>query len=363
MVGVDSWEMVVLVPPGLEPALVAELKALGLEAQPDAGAARVRGGLDALVHIHTWSRLAIRVLVRLGRVRARTLDELATGLRSMPWKSWVIPSQPIEVEVTLSQSKLRRDTVPRKVELAITDALRGPRLPGPRPPREPATVHVRIQGDHAEISVDASGERLTVRGWREATAKAPLRENLGAAMLQIAGWDGAEPLVDPMCGSGTLIIEGARRAAGLPPRLSRVYAWERFPLAVGRRHAEPPQPVATGMLLGFDRDAGAVRSATSNADRARVGQRVRFAASRFDELEPPAPAGLLVANPPWGLRIGDGEQVPFRRWGALLRDRWSGWRAAWLVPQTVGPRELGWGKVAARFESGGVHVQVVLGEL
>jgi putative N6-adenine-specific DNA methylase len=363
--GAVKGTAVALVPPGLESALVAELAEMGVAAKVEPGGAAFDADSDVIARVNRGSRLAIRVLLRVGTCGAGTLDELARGLAGMPWKALVVPEQPIDVDVSLRTSKLRKDAVEKKIALAIGDALRGPRLPGPRPPREPALISVRIEGNRAAISVDTSGERLTIRGWREATAKAPLRENLAAAVLRVVGWTPAMALVDPMCGSGTFVIEAARIAAGLPPRLPRVYAFERAPGLRGPPEAlQVPSRAAPPLLWGSDRDAGGVKAATANAVRAKVRERVRFEVARFEDLEPPAPTGLLIANPPWGMRIGDADRVPWSRWGERVRSTWGGWKVALVVPADIDVRRQGWPvQGVASFESGGVRVRVVAGDV
>lgn len=355
-----AQEAVLLIHPGLEAVLAEELTALGLTARIEPGGVVIPATWEALDRVHRWSWVAGRVLVRLGKVQAANLDQLGAGVRALPWRRVLHPRQPVEVEPTAKASKLwRADMVERKVQVAIADAMRGPREEGPRPPWQPLGVHVRIEGDHAVVSADASGDRLHRRGWREQTAKAPIRENLAAAVLRIAGWDPLEALVDPMCGAGTFVIEAARRAAGLTPRLADEVAWHRFP---GARRSPDRPPVRRPMptLVGADRDPGAIRASVGNARRAGVDGAVQFLECPFESLDPPATSGLVVANAPYGDRVGSAQTLPWERWGALLDGRWSGWRFAWLVPGDLDPRRLG-GQTVARFENGGIPVQLVCG--
>lgn len=354
---------VALVPPGLEELLRAELSELGVVGTVEPGGVAFSGDPAVVARVNQASRIATRVLLRTGRIRTSNLEEIARGVVGIPWKDFVVPGQPIEVESSFRQSRLRADAADKKLMLAIGDALRGPRLPGPRPPREPFIVHLKVEGDHGLVSVDTSGERLTIRGWREATAKAPLRENLAAAALRVAGWTPGEALVDPMCGSGTFVIEAARMALGLAPRVNRTYAYERFPAWKKLPSASYPEP-RLGLIWGSDRDAGGIRAAQGNAKRAKVTDRVRLEVARFEDLEPPAPSGLLIANPPWGLRIGDGDKVPWERWGERLLSRWGGWRVAYVIPQSLDLRRLGWrATTLAKFESGGIPIRVVGGTI
>lgn len=355
--------------PGLEPALADELAELGLRGRIEVGGVELPADARAMWAVHLHSRLAGRVWVRVARFGATQLEQLAAGVRRAPWSRWAHPRQPVEVRVASSGSRLRhREAIEKKVAHAIADALRGPRLPTGRPPREPVGVLVRIVDDRVEVSVDASGDLLHRRGWRQATAKAPLRENLAAAVLRLVGWAPGEALVDPMCGSGTFPIEAATIAMGLPPGGARGFAFERWPshdaaawAAFQRRR--PAVLDTSAPIVGTDRDPGAVEAARGNARRARVADRVVLRAVDFRDLEPPAPTGLLVANPPYGERVSGAAPV-FAELGRTLRARWAGWRFALLVPDRgllgrlrLPTREL------ARFRNGGIPVALVAGEV
>jgi putative N6-adenine-specific DNA methylase len=288
----------------------------------------------------------------------------------LPWTSFIHPGQPITARAVVRDSRLHfADTVQKKVELAVADALRGPRRAGPRPPREPAQVLVRVDGDRAHLSMDASGELLHRRGWRLETAKAPLRENLAAAVLRIAGFEGEEPLVDPMCGAGTFAIEAAGIALGHLPGAERDFDILRWPCIDARDFVSASRRTplkGSAPIFGFDRDSGAVETSVRNARRAHVSDRIRFAESDFLRLEPPVDAGLLVANPPYGARVGAGAEATdlYRRMGRVLRERWAGWRVAFVLPD--GPSGPAFGLDLERvtgFSNGGLRVGVWCGEV
>lgn len=356
------------IPPGLEDLLVAELGRLGVPAVATEGGATFAATPEHLARVHGWSWLAGRVLVRLGKFSATTLAELATGLARLPWRAVGVSRQPVEVDVVATKSRLRfRDTVGTKTEHAVHDALRGAGWPGqPRPPH-PIGVHLRIVDDRVHVSVDASGERLHKRGWRLATAKAPLRETLASAVLDAAGWAPGEALVDPFCGSGTFVIEAARRAAGKGPRVGWHYAFQDWPGLHGVKPSAGggPRPVPT-RLFASDRDAGAVQAARDNARRAEVLGAVELAAVSFESLAvPDGPPGLLVANLPWGQRVGHDAALTrlYTVWGEALRTRWTGWRAVFLVADSrmLGRLHPG-ARVVRTFDDGGVRVSLGLVE-
>lgn len=354
-----------MIHPGFEDLLVEELAELGVPAKVDVGGVVFPASPANLVRVHAGSFLAGKVLVRMGSFKATSLAELAAGVAGQPWRAVGLSRQEVKVEVTATRSRLRfRDSMEAKVAHAVQDALRGTGRPGLRPSETPIGVHVRIVEDRVQLSVDASGDRLHRRGWREATAKAPIRENLAAAILRAAAYRPGETLIDPFCGAGTFPIEAARRALGRTPRMGWHYPCDTWP-GVGRVPTAPPRPkVAPGLILGSDRDEGAVRASRDNARRAEVSEHVHFNHVPFeDRLPPPGAPGLLVGNLPWGLRVAESAELTrlYSRWGEALRTRWSGWRAAFLVSDA---RMLGrlhpQATVVRTFEDGGVRVSLGL---
>jgi putative N6-adenine-specific DNA methylase len=195
----------------------------------------------------------------------------------------------------------------------------------------------------ARGSVDAAGAPLFRRGWRARVGAAPLRESLAAGLLAVGGWRGDRPLLDPMCGSGTIAIEAAAIASGRPPGAARTFAFESWPGHDPARTARVRARLATSAratpIHASDRNQGALRLAQKNADAAGLADAIRFA--RADAAEAPTPpgAGLLVVNPPYGERIADAEPA----WRSLSRllDRLPGWTAVVLAPAAGLERALG----------------------
>jgi len=360
-------DVFVVVPPGIEELAAEELSELGLSGQLDDGGIEVGGGLEAVYRVCLHSRLASRVLVRVGRARAPTLARLATGIRNLGWRRYVHPGQALDVRVTLRNSRLRRrDIVARKVELAIGDALK--RVPDPgRPPREAAGVWVRIDGERAELSVDAAGELLHRRGWATHRTEAPLRENLAAAVLRGCGWVPGQALVDPMCGSGTFLLEAATVLAGIAPGARRSFAFETFPDHDDERWATLKGQLAPravdSVLVGSDRDPAAVRAAAANAERASVADRIALSVTDVAELRPPDDAlGWVVTNPPYGKRLAKGHaRQVVGTLGKVLRERFGGWGVALVLPAgLVSATRLPLQTVLS-FRNGGVPVVVAAG--
>ena len=337
-------EILAVAPPGLEALVALELEAMGWSpARATAGGVLTTGGLAQVMRGCLWSRTAAGLRVRVGRSPAGSLDALAQGLRKLPFQLFLRPGQPIQVSVTSKRSRLRRrEAVARKAQLAIRDALRGPRHPHQARPRRgerTPTVHLRIQDDRVQVSVDPVGGALWQRGYRRSGGAAPLRANLAAALLLQLAWAPPEPLVDAFTGSGTFLIEAAGWALGRAPGSGRGFAFEGWPCHDGRLWRQVQQqrmqaPGPPGALLGLDADPGAIERATQNAGEAGVGAHIRWRRSRVDALEPPGTQrGLVVANPPWGRRLGQDVRGVYTALGSALQARFPGWRLGLLCPR------------------------------
>jgi putative N6-adenine-specific DNA methylase len=360
-----------VIAPGLEEALADELLELGCEPELAAGGVYFSADLGRLYLVHCWSRLAGRITVELGQFRSTNPTHLGECLRRLDVSPFIWPNQPIDVRVVTRGSRLRhRESVSKKARVSLQDAARGPRVVTGRGRLVEARVQLRIVNDQVSVSVDASGELLHRRGWRKASAKAPIRENLGAAVLRLSGWAPGESLVDPMCGSGTFGIEAAQISLGVAPGTERSFAFEQWPVHDAKlwkrvqadaRQRNPPQLASTTILLA-DRDAGAVKASTANARRAGVSGQLEVKRTLFAELIPPAGCGLVVANPPYGERIDVRRGQLYGHMGRVLCARWGGWRVALLVPDLRYVGGLGFSvEEKARFSNGGISVFLVTG--
>lgn len=363
-----SW--FVSVAPGLEEVLCAELAELALKARAQPGGVEVRGDLSAGWRIALGSRIAGRLALHVGSARGASPQALTGAVRGMQWAQWVHPAQRVEVQSAGKVQRFRKDQLEAAVRRGIEASLKGPRLPGRRPPRNPAVVRAVLTDKGVELSLDASGELLHRRGWRKATGKAPLRENLAAAVLRLAGWTPEEPLVDPMCGSGTFPIEAACVAEGVLPGGRRSFAFEDWPGHDPRAFGALKKKLgsrgrARVTILGADRNEGAVKAARSNLDRAGVGRAVQLLTCDVRALEPPAGVGLLVCNPPWGLRVQDrGARGAWVALGEAARARFSGWRIALIGPDADLARATGLSlESAATFPSGGQRLTAWIGRI
>jgi putative N6-adenine-specific DNA methylase len=372
------------VAPGLESLALAEARALGLEAVEEPGGFAWKGDIRSVLRANLGLRIASRVLVRLDSFEARSFAELERHARQIPWSRIVRPTDSVRFRVTCKKSRLyHSDAVAQRLADAVVRALPGVRAEGSSAGEaddETAVGEhtvlfvVRLLRDRCTVSADASGDLLHRRGYRQALAKAPLRETLAAALLAASGWDRVASLVDPFCGSGTIPIEAALIARGIAPGALRTFAAERWPgvstavssevraelgaAAVGR---------APGAIFGSDRDAGAIEAARANSERAGTSADIELAIHAVSQMPiPPGDPGWIVANPPYGVRVGETDRVRdlWAQLGNVLRQRAPGWRVALLSPDPVLERQLQLPlRVAAQTSNGGIPVRIVVGRV
>lgn len=351
--------------PGVEGITAAELAALGIAPlATEPGGVEFEATRTQLYAANLELRTAGRVTVRLAEFPARAFYELERKARRLPWEQFVQAGSPIRFRVTAKKSRLyHADAIAERLH-AVAGGVTGSgereagigseaRIgeEGPEEIDSGAQLFiVRVARDIVSISADSSGALLHRRGYRQASGKAPLRETLAAAILLGARYDGAVPLVDPFCGSGTIPIEAALLARRIAPGLDRSFAFEKWPdfdaaewSGLKARARERTLPAAPEAILGSDRDAGVIAAATANAERAGVARDIVFRIEAVSGVQPPAAAGLLATNPPYGIRIGQTGDLRdlYARLGALVRERWAGWTVATLVAGPMPEREMG----------------------
>lgn len=331
---IETFEIFLTVAPGLEAALLAEVCAAGFQ-QPKSvpGGVTIQGGWADVWRANLQLRGAARVLARIGSFRAFHLAQLDKRARKFPWGEVLRKDVPLRVEtVTNKKSKIyHAGAATQRVEKALVESF------GATLSKEASLVlKLRIDDNNCQFSVDTSGEGLHKRGHKSAVGKAPMRETLAALFLRECGYDGTEPVVDPMCGSGTFVIEAAEIAQGLLAGRSRSFAFEDLAnfdaeaFSALKQELDQPRGLAEGLLFyGSDRNAGAVEMAAANAERAGVQEVTSFVQRAVSDLErPEGPPGLVIVNPPYGARIGN-KKLLFALYGALgqvLKERFSGWR-------------------------------------
>ncbi len=363
-------EIFAVVAPGLEAVCARELTSiLGRPVEAGKGGVIFSGSLEDLYRVNLGSRTASRFLVRVGEVRATDFPELYRKVKRLPWGRFVRPETAVTVRCTSRKSRLNHTG---RIAEAVSDAINGAlgRSVAPAAGR-PQLIVARLENDTCQLSVDSSGELLYRRGYRTEVSRAPLRETLAAGILHLLGWDGSMPLYDPMCGSGTLLIEGALIAAGIAPGSRRSFAFQNWPryrdglwrnllLEAERLVTEPKAAIA-----GSDSDAEIIAVARRNAERAGVGEMVRFAHLDIGKVQAPGAKGLIVCNPPYGLRIGAGQTLTalYRQIGDLYAQRFDGWRGALFCP--AGELAVATGlnlDVVAELDNGGVATMLFCSE-
>ncbi|WP_447974828.1 THUMP domain-containing class I SAM-dependent RNA methyltransferase [Nitrospira sp. Kam-Ns4a] len=341
-------------PRGLEAALCVELAELGARAiRPAPGGVGFRGPFQLCYRVNLESRLASRVLWQVAKGRYRREADLYGAAVALPWPDWFSACRTIKVTVTAIRCPLRSlDFVTLRIKDAICD--RFVRDTGVRPSVDTSRPDIRVDLFLEEstfvLSLDTSGEALFKRGLRRAVGEAPLRENLAAGILRLTGWVPGQPLLDPMCGAGTFLLEAALIAGNVPPGLGRRFAfevlrpfdaeaWRALCAAAGARRVTP----AGGRLFGCDRDERALAAAGANLEAAGFADTVSLRCANILELEPPAETGILIANPPYGVRMGDeaGLAAFYPRLGDVLKRRFHGWRAYLFTADLRLPKLIG----------------------
>ncbi|MEO3472362.1 class I SAM-dependent RNA methyltransferase [Roseomonas sp. CAU 1739] len=316
--------------PGLEPMLCDEVRHKGFNSpKPVPGGVVIKGRWPEVWRANLWVRGAGRVLARIASFRVVHLAQLDTLAHRVPWAEVLRPDVPFRVEASCASSRIwHSGAAAERIATAIRDTLGAPEAPDAA-----ITVMARIENDLCTISVDTSGEPLHKRGYKEAVNAAPLRETMAALFLRQCGFNGSEPVVDPMCGSGTFVIEAAEIAARLNPGRARHFAFEQLATfdkaAWQQMRAAKSRPAPMLRFHGSDRDAGAIAMSRANAERAGVTALTEFRQATISELVPPeGPPGLVIVNPPYGNRLGEGKALTplYRALGQVLLTRFAGWR-------------------------------------
>lgn len=342
-------------PRGLEGLLVDELGTLAAcEIMPTAGGVGFSGPLTLCYRANLESRIASRVLWQVTVGEYADEQDLYEQARRCSWPDWFSHRCTIKVKVSAQHCSLKSlEFVTLRIKDAVCDAFRA--TTGQRPTvetqRPDVLIVVFLDERSSTFYLDTSGEPLFKRGTRSLGGAAPLRENLAAGILRLAGWPGATTLLDPMCGSGTILIEAAQMAAGVPPGLSRRFAFERFSWFDGpawqamraNRRADPSAAGLAVQIYGSDIDGTALAAARANLTAAGLERSVQLRQQDVLSLSPPADEGLLVTNPPYGVRVGTDAHLAalYPRFGDVLKQRFSGWRACLLTADLRLPKLIG----------------------
>lgn len=326
-------------PRGLEAVLAQELTALdAAQVSATDGGVRFRGPMAVCYRANLESRVASRVLWQIDSAAYRLEEDVYRHARSMPWERWFTPHQTIAVKVTAQRCPLKSlDFITLRIKDAICDAFRD--SVGIRPSVDTRLPEVRIHAyfdaQQFTLYLDTSGEALFKRGYRQFTGEAPLRENLAAGILKLSGWEPGVPLFDPMCGSGTFVLEAALMALNIPPGLKRPFGFERLKNFEAQTWDElraqavaKPMAASTLPIYGSDIDKWAVMDAGKNLEGAGLNGVARLEEKDVLDISPPAESGVLLMNPPYGERIGEADELAelYPKLGSVLKQRFAGWK-------------------------------------
>ncbi len=361
--------------PGIEPLLHAEIRALKLsKVEQQVGGVHFEGTMRDAWRANLHLRTAIRVLLRVARFEARDTNELYAGALAVDWSRFLRTDGTLVVDARAKESSLDHTLfISQRVKDAVVDQFRSRTGVRPSVDKEDADlgIAVHIFRDRCTLLVDTSGQSLHKRGWRRYQGRAPLSETLAAAVVLLSGWDRRSPLLDPLCGSGTLLIEGALLAGGVPPGLFRgsfgferwlghdAAGWKRM-VARAREEIRFPSKL---VLRGWDSDAEKVAGARENVASAGLEGRVSIDLAELEAFEPRRGWNAwIVSNPPYGERVGEERDLEglYRRFGEILGERCRGFHVALLSgnPKLGGALGLAPDRVTA-LKNGAIDVELL----
>lgn len=327
-------------PRGLEDALAGELLDLGAEnIEKTGGGVGFHGSMTLCYAANLHSRLATRILLRVSAGKYKNEEDVYQGALAVFWHKWFSASRTIAVKVVAQDSPLKSlNFITLRIKDAVCD--RFVEETGTRPSVQTLHPDIRIHAfltrDRYTLYLDTSGESLYKRGLRKQSGEAPINENLAAGILKLSGWKPGEALYDPMCGSGTFLMEAAQMALNIAPGLGRDFAFERMlrmdARAWTRMKAEAEkacQPLRLLPIFGSDVMGRSLRDADSNLKAAGLREAVTLSKADILDIEPPAESGVLVMNPPYGVRLGEEEELAalYPKLGDVLKNRFANWRA------------------------------------
>ena len=334
-----TYSLFVTCPRGLEAPLSQELEQIKCQdiRAVDGGVA-CKGGMEQVYRINLHSRTASRVLLRLTKSGYRNEQDIYKVAKNIRWTDWFDLEQTFKVKVEGKRAQVKSlDFVGLKIKDAVCDVFRD--ACGARPSvgkiRPDIRIHAFIDERDIQIFIDTSGEALFKRGYRQDTGEAPMRENLAAGLLLLAGYDGTQPFQDPFCGSGTIVIEAAWIATRRAPGLMRRFGFEKlknFDAALWKKlqhEAETQIRPAPAPISGSDNDRHMIRAAVANAQAAEVDTFIRFEVKDAQDTRPNGEGGILISNPPYGVRLAEVQalQALYPQLGAWLKQHYAGWLA------------------------------------
>jgi putative N6-adenine-specific DNA methylase len=331
-------------PRGLETVLAEELRRLqAKKISAVGGGLEFTGDFFLCYRVNLESRIASRVLWQVATGRYRDEDDIYRAAYALPWTDWFEPVRTIRVDVSAIKSPLSSlNFITLKIKDAVCDKIR--RLVGRRPSVDTRAPDIPIQGHLTDrdftLYLDTTGEPLFKRGQRIATGEAPLRENLAAGILRLAGWTPGTPLLDPLCGSGTILLEAAHMVLDIAPGLGRHFTFEKFKNFAARdwrellqKTAGRQKPKVALPIYGSDLSGDVLKAARANLVASGLERVVSLQRVSVLEISAPATEGIIVTNPPYGVRLGEQQALAefYPKLGDVLKKQFSGWRAYLLT--------------------------------
>ena len=340
-------------PRGLEALLVDELsKQQAHKITATDGGVSFEGNLETMYRVNLHSRIATRILSRVSHGNYLTEEDIYKATFKLNWPSWFKVSQTIRVKVTGVKCPLKSlDFVTLRIKDAVCDRFReeGALRPSVSVRDPDVRIHAYLTQNQYQLYLDTSGAPLYQRGFRDVSVIAPLRENLAAGIIMLSNWKPGTPFLDPMCGSGTFLIEAAMMAVNQPPGLKRTFGFQKLKFfdeklwkkieAEALQHMKPIQFLE---IFGSDIDLRAVRVARHNLKVAGLEEVAKVMQSDFIKLEPPASEGVLVTNPPYGQRIGEDEDLKevYPAWAKHMKASFGGWDTYFLTADLEMPKDM-----------------------
>jgi putative N6-adenine-specific DNA methylase len=325
---------------GLEEIAAEELTKLGAtNVKPEFTGVYFEGDQTLLYKVNLWARTIFRVLMPIQTIRSQNPEELYRNVRAMDWTQYLQPDQTIAVRCTGKNPQLNNNHVTAiQIKNAIVDQQQ--QQHGVRSDVDTAlpdiVINAHIHENSCILSLDSSGDSLHRRGYRPAMGLAPLKETLAAALLYITEWTPEQPLVDPLCGSGTILLEAALMGLNIAPGLYRnkfcFQNWADYDAKLWGsllKEAEMSQKEHLPIMIGTDADADVIIQAKSNAKACEIGDQVQFYQQHLVDITAPAESGILICNPPYGKRISDVEALfpLYKLLGDVFKQRFKGWTA------------------------------------
>jgi putative N6-adenine-specific DNA methylase len=340
-------------PRGLEALLADELLAQrALKIVVTDGGVSFEGSLDTMYRVNLHSRIATRIMSRVGQGSYATEEDIYKATFKLHWPSWFKVNQTIRVKVTGVKCPLKSlDFVTLRIKDAVCDRFReeGALRPSVSVRDPDVRIHAYLTQDQYQLYLDTSGAPLYQRGFRDVSVIAPLRENLAAGIIMLSGWIPGTPFLDPMCGSGTFLIEAAMMAVNQPPGMKRTFGFQKLTSfdeglwkKIETEAMNKMKPIEFLDIYGSDMDLRAVRVARHNLKVAGLEEVAKVMQSDFIKLEPPTSEGTLVTNPPYGQRIGEDEDLKevYPVWAKHMKESFGGWNTYFLTADLEMPKDM-----------------------